>query len=198
VTLPLILPVLSWWRRGLVTRVDLVRTVPFLAASFVLGLVTLWYQMGHSAAASSGPLATVLASLPRGGVLAGRAVGFYLWKDLWPTQLAMVYGVWPLEASRPAAYLPTLVVAAVVAGLWWQRKEPWARAGLFAATVFLLALLPILGFLPASYMKSHASVADHWQYVALVAPVALAVALGVKGGSGGYRREQGTSSSRRP
>jgi len=182
VTLPLILPVLSWWRRGLVTRVDLVRTVPFLAASFVLGLVTLWYQMGHSAAASSGPLATVLASLPRGGVLAGRAVGFYLWKDLWPTQLAMVYGVWPLEASRPAAYLPTLVVAAVVAGLWWQRKEPWARAGLFAATVFLLALLPILGFLPASYMKSHASVADHWQYVALVAPVALAVALGVKGG----------------
>ena len=182
VTLPLILPVLSWWRRGLVTRVDLVRTVPFLVASFVLGLVTLWYQMGHSAAASSGPLATVLASLPRGGVLAGRAVGFYLWKDLWPTQLAMVYGVWPLETSRPAAYLPTLVVAAVVAGLWWQRKEPWARAGLFAATVFLLALLPILGFLPATYMKSHASVADHWQYVALVAPVALAVALGVKGG----------------
>ena len=182
VTLPLILPVLSWWRRGRVTRVDLVRTVPFLLASFILGLVTLWYQMSHSAGASSGPLAAVLASLPRGGVLAGRAVGFYLWKDLWPTQLAMVYGVWPLETSRPRAYLPTLVVAALVAGLWWQRKEPWARAGLFAATVFLLALLPILGFLPATYMKSHASVADHWQYVALVAPVALAVALGVKGG----------------
>ena len=182
VTLPLILPVLSWWRRGRVTRVDLVRTVPFLLASFILGLVTLWYQMSHSAGASSGPLAAVLASLPRGGVLAGRAVGFYLWKDLWPTQLAMVYGVWPLETSRPRAYLPTLVVAALVAGLWWQRKEPWARAGLFAATVFLLALLPILGFLPATSMKSHASVADPWQYVALVAPVALAVALGVKGG----------------
>ena len=182
VTLPLILPVLSWWRRGRVTRVDLVRTVPFLLASFILGLVTLWYQMSHGSGPSSGPLAAILASLPRGGVLAGRAVGFYLWKDFWPTKLAMVYGVWPLETSRPAAYLPTLVVAAVVAGLWWQRKEPWARAGLCAATVFLLALLPILGFLPATYMKSHASVADHWQYVALVAPVALAVALGVKGG----------------
>ncbi len=182
VTLPLILPVLSWWRRGRVTRVDLLRTVPFLLASFILGLVTLWYQMSHGSGPSSGPLAVVLASLPRGGVLAGRAVGFYLWKDFWPTQLAMVYGVWPLETSRPRAYLPTLVVAAVVAGLWWQRKEPWARAGLFAATVFLLALLPILGFLPATYMKSHASVADHWQYVALVAPVALAVALGVKAG----------------
>jgi len=181
VTLPLILPVLSWWRRGRITRVDLVRTIPFLLASFVLGLVTLWYQMGHGSGPSSGPLAAILASLPRGGVLAGRAVGFYLWKDFWPTKLAMVYGLWPLETSRPTAYLPTLVVAAVVAGLWWRRKEPWARAGLFAATVFLLALLPILGFLPATYMKAHGSVADHWQYVALVAPVALAVAVGVKG-----------------
>ena len=181
VTLPLILPVLSWWRRGRMTRVDLVRIIPFLLASLVLGLITLWYQMGHGSGPSSGPLAAVLASLPRGGVLAGRAVGFYLWKDFWPTKLAMVYGVWPLETSRPAAYLPTLVVAAVVAGLWWQRKEPWARAGLFAATVFLLALLPILGFLPATYMKAHGSVADHWQYVALVAPVALVVAVGLKG-----------------
>ncbi|MEI8368500.1 MAG: tetratricopeptide repeat protein [Planctomycetia bacterium] len=180
VTLPLILPVLSWWRRGRMTRIDLLRTVPFLLASFILGLVTLWYQMSHGSGPSSGPLAVILASLPRGGVLAGQAVGFYLWKDFWPTQLAMVYGVWPLETSRLRAYLPTLVVAAVVAGLWWQRKEPWARAGLFAATVFLLALLPILGFLPATYMKAHGSVADHWQYVALVAPVALAVAVGLK------------------
>ena len=178
VTLPLILPVLSWWRRGRVTRVDLVRTIPFLLASFVLGLVTLWYQMGHGSGPSAGPLASILASLPRGGVLAGRAVAFYLWKDLWPTKLAMVYGVWPLETSRPVAYLPTLGVMAVLAGLWWRRREPWARAGLFAATVFLLALLPILGFLPATFMKAHGSVADHWQYVALVAPVALAVAAG--------------------
>ena len=176
VTLPLILPVLSWWRRGRMTRLDLLRIIPFLLVSFVLGLVTLWYQMGHGSGPSSGPLAAILASLPRGGVLAGRAVGFYLCKDLWPTKLAMVYGVWPLETSRPMAYLPTLVVAAAVAGLWWQRKESWARAGLLAALVYLLALLPILGFLPATYMKSHASVADHWQYVALVAPVALVVA----------------------
>ena len=181
VTLPLILPVLSWWRRGRMTQVDLLRSIPFLLASLVLGLVTLWYQMSHGSGPSSGPLAAILASLPRGGVLAGRAVGFYLWKDFWPTKLAMVYGLWPLETSRPAAYLPTLVVAAVIAGLWWQRKKPWARAGLFAATVFLLALLPILGFLPATFMKSHGSVADHWQYVALVAPVALAVAVGLKG-----------------
>ena len=181
VTLPLILPVLSWWRRGRMTRVDLLRIIPFLLSSLVLGLVTLWYQMSHGSGPSSGPLAVILASLPRGGVLAGRAVGFYLWKDFWPTKLAMVYGVWPLETSRPAAYLPTLVVAAVIAWLWWCREKPWARAGLFAATVFLLTLLPILGFLPATYMKSHGSVADHWQYVALVAPVALAVAVGLKG-----------------
>jgi tetratricopeptide (TPR) repeat protein len=178
VTLPLILPVLSWWRRGRVTRGDLARTVPFLLASFFLGLVTLWYQMTQTRSPGPGAAAVLVAALPRGGVLAGRAVGFYLWKDLWPTRLPMVYGLWPLETSRPLAYLPTLVVVTVVAGLWWCRGKPWARAGLFAATVFLLALLPILGFLPAAYLKAHACVADHWQYVALVGPVTLAVAAG--------------------
>ena len=176
VTLPLILPVLSWWRRGRMTRVDLVRTVPFLLASFILGLVTLWYQMTQTSGPGSGAVAAMAASLPRGGVLAGRAVAFYLWKDLWPTGLTMVYGLWPLDTTRPMAYLPTLVVAAAVTGLWWCREKPWARAGLLAALVYLLALLPILGFLPAAYLKVHACVADHWQYVALVAPVALAVA----------------------
>jgi tetratricopeptide (TPR) repeat protein len=46
---------------------------------------------------------------------------------------------------------------------------------LVALAIFVLALFPILGFLPAIYMKNHSYVADHWQYVALVAPVALAV-----------------------
>ena len=176
VTLPLILPVLSWWRRGRMTRVDLVRIIPFLLVSLVLGLVTLWYQMGQTRSPGPGAVAAIAASIPRGGVLAGRAVAFYLWKDLWPTKLAMVYGLWPLDTTRPMAYLPTLVVAAAVAGLWWCREKSWARAALLAALVYLLALLPILGFLPAAYLKVHACVADHWQYVALVAPVALAVA----------------------
>ena len=182
VTLPLILPLLSWWRRGRVTREDLVRIVPFLVASFVLGLVTLWYQLGHSTAETFGPVLSILASLPRGCALAGRAVGFYLSKALCPTGLAMVYGVWPLETARAVFYLPTLSVVAVMTVLWWFRSQSWARAGLFAAAVFLLVLLPILGFLPATYMKSHASVADHWQYVALVAPVALVVATVVEAG----------------
>lgn len=177
VTLPLMLPVLTWWRRGRVTQADLARTVPFLLASLILGLVTLWYQMAQATGPSAGPLASILASLPRGAVLAGRSVGFCLWKDLWPTKLAMVYGVWPLETSRVDAYLPTLAMVATLAGLWGARRSPWARAGFAAAAVYVLALLPILGFLPVTYMKSYAQVADHWQYAALVAPVAIVVAL---------------------
>jgi len=182
VTLPLILPVLSWWRHGRVSRAELVRTLPFVVASFVLGVVTLWYQMTPTSAAGPSAGAVLAASIPRGGVLAGHAVGFYLWKALCPTGLAMVYGVWPLETSRAISYLPTLSVLGAMVGLWWFRSQAWARAGLCAATVFVLALLPILGFLPAAFMQSHAFVADHWQYGALVAPVALVVATVVEAG----------------
>jgi len=72
-------------------------------------------------------------------------------------------------------YLPTLLLVAVFFGLWWKRDREWARASLVALAIFVLALFPILGFLPAIYMKNYSYVADHWQYVALVAPVALAV-----------------------
>ncbi len=178
VTLPLMLPVVSWWRQGKVTRSDLVRTIPFLFAALFLGLVTIWYQLGNSRSPGPGFVPTVLSLLPRGGVLAGRAVGFYLWKDFWPTGLAMVYPHWSLDPSRPVEYLPTLLLLAALGGLWWLRSREWARAAFFAVVMFVLALLPLLGFLPAVYMKAHSYVADHWQYMALVAPVALAVAAG--------------------
>ena len=178
VTLPLIYPLLSWWRHGKVTREHLVRTVPFLLASLVLGLVTIWYQLGHASTPSPGAVATLLELLPRGGVLAGRAVGFYLWKDVWPTGLAMVYPHWSLDPARPVEYLPTAFLVAVLVGLWTLRRHAWARAAWCALAVFVLALLPILGFLPATYMREHSYVADHWQYVALVTPVTLVVAAG--------------------
>ena len=176
VTLPLVLPLLSWWRKGRFERADLVRSLPFLAASLVLGLVTLRYQLGHADGPSPGVVAMAGELLPRGLVLAGRAVGFYLWKDLWPVRLAMVYPRWSLDPASPSSYVPTLSLIATLVGLWRARSRTWARATFLALSSFVLLLAPVLGFLPATFMKSFSFVADHWQYAALVAPVALVVA----------------------
>lgn len=176
VSLPLVLPLLSWWRRGRLERADLVRTIPFLAASFILGLVTLWYQLGHSSGPSPGLVAMAGELFPRGLVLAGRAVGFYLWKDVWPTRLAMVYPRWSLDPTAPLSYVPTLLLVGVLVLLWRARSRTWAWATFLSLASFVLLLAPVLGFLPATFMKSFSFVADHWQYVALVAPVALVVA----------------------
>lgn len=176
VTLPLVFPLLSWWRRGEIRRIDLERTLPFLVASFVLGVVTLRYQMGHQYGAPRGIVERIAELVPRGGVLAGRAVGFYLAKDLWPARLAMVYPRWELEPAAPSSWIPTALLVAALAATWRLRAAEWARAVFMALAAFVILLLPVLGFLPATYMNGFSFVADHWQYTALVAPVALAVA----------------------
>ena len=176
VTLPFILPLLNWWRHGRLTKDDLLRAVPFLAVSLVLGWVTLQYQLGHDAGPRIAPLTAALATVPRGAVLAGQALGFYLWKDVCPVGLAMVYPQWHIDPTNPLDSIATVAIVVGLIGLWCGRGNPAVRATFFAAAFFTLALAPILGFLPASYMKQHAFVADHWQYLALIGPLAWGVA----------------------
>lgn len=179
VTFPLLLPLVSWWRGvpPAALRRDVLRIIPFLAASLVLGTVTLVSQIGH--AGGRAPPVTTLASesLARGMAVAGRAVCFSLAKDVWPTRLAMIYPSWEVDTGSSAAFLPTLAVLAVLASLWLCRRRTWVRATLFALSAYLLLLLPLLGFLPATYMTTYSFVADQWRYAALVAPVTLATAL---------------------
>jgi len=178
VTLPLVLPVLSWWRgSGRNGWSILRRVVPFLAASLALGSVTLAFQLGHARGRGTDAWTAVGESLSRGMAVAGRVVGFSLWKDLWPTRLAMIYPSWPVDSRSVVAVLPTLLLPVLLVGLWWARRWRPARAVLFALSVYLLLMLPLLGFLPATYMTTYAFVADQWRYAALVAPVSLAVAL---------------------
>jgi tetratricopeptide (TPR) repeat protein len=58
-----------------------------------------------------------------------------------------------------------------------RRTEKWARALMVGLGSYFIAMLPALGFLTMSYMRL-TLVADHFQYISIVAVIALVVAAG--------------------
>ncbi|MCE9590724.1 MAG: tetratricopeptide repeat protein [Planctomycetes bacterium] len=172
VTLPLTLLTITAWRRGRMTRRDIRRAAPFFLASAVLGVITVWYQFhiasGGLQVRSDGALSRL--------AIAGRAVLFYLGNILWPMNLCAAYPQWPAAAvDTAAAWAPLAVLAAACITLAVLRRRKWARVTLTGIAVFVVMLLPVLGFINISYMY-YTLVADRWQYVAIPVPLALLAA----------------------
>jgi protein O-mannosyl-transferase len=175
--LPLVLLGLAWWRRGQVTRRDVVRSAPFFGLAVALGLVTMWFQ-AHCAIGEE-----IIREDGWGSRLAvaGCAVWFYLYKALLPMNLSFVYPRWQVDAGSVISYVPLVLL---LAALWalWRYRERWGRGWLLGLGYYVLLLLPVLGFVEIYFMK-YALVADHWQYFAMVA-VAAAVGVGLRQGLG--------------
>jgi protein O-mannosyl-transferase len=167
--MPLVLLGLTWWRRGRLTATDLGRSAPFFAAAIILSLVTVWIEQLKTSAPSVMREDTFWAQLAG----AGWAVWFYLYKAVLPIGLNYVYPQWHINPSNPLAYVPDLLLIGVAILLWVFRGS-WGRPCLFCLGYSVLMLLPILGFLNIGYF-GYSHVADHWQYFAIIAPIALAV-----------------------
>jgi tetratricopeptide (TPR) repeat protein len=171
VMLPAVLLLCGWWRRGTLTRKDLLRSVPFFALSLALGLATVWFQ--HHNVIAGAPVR------PEGAAsriaAAGWTLWFYLFKLLVPAGLCAIYPRWNVDGASLPAFLPLALFIAGIVWLWTRRKS-WGRAPLFALAYFTLALLPVLGFVDMAFMR-FSLVADHLQYVAMAGIVALAAAI---------------------
>jgi tetratricopeptide (TPR) repeat protein len=174
VVLPPVLLGCAWWRRGRVTRKDLLRSLPFFALAGALAAIELWFH--------SHRVLTQIAARPEGflsrAAAAGWAVGFYLYKAVLPWNLAMVYPRWNVDPRAMTAWLPDLGLLTGLA-LAWRYRRRWGRPLLFAAGYFMVSLLPLVGFADISFMK-YSLVADPWQYVAIVGIIGLAAAAGVR------------------
>jgi Flp pilus assembly protein TadD len=170
VMLPALLLVLAWYRRGLVTSADVRCALPFFALALVLGLVTIYTQHHNSIGAVDVRPESLLSRM----AATGWVLWFYLLTDVLPLRLSMIYPYWTVDPAWPPAWLPLLAWLAlgVVA---WRRQATWGRALFAAWAAFTILLLPVLGLVTMSFHR-HALVSDHLQYVALVVPVALAVA----------------------
>jgi tetratricopeptide (TPR) repeat protein len=170
VMLPAVLLLLAWWRRGRIGGDDIVRSLPFFALSLALGLLTVHQQSLHSIAhleVRPEGLASRLAAT-------GWAFFFYLSKLLAPFSLSAIYPRWEVDPTWLQAWIPLLGVF-VVATLAWRSRSGWGRPVLFAGGVYGLMLLPILGLVPFGFHR-YSLVADHLQYPAMIAPIALVVA----------------------
>lgn len=164
VMLPVVLLVLAWYRRGVITRVDIGRLSPFFVAAAVLGAVTVGFQ--HDASLRPESFASRLAA-------AGWMIWFYLGSLVVPVRLTMVYPRWDVDPTWPPAWIP-LVALVLLVGVCWRVRDGWGRPVLVALAVFVAMLFPVLGFVGWSFHEI-SLVSDHLQYAALAGPIALVV-----------------------
>jgi tetratricopeptide (TPR) repeat protein len=102
---------------------------------------------------------------------AGMALWFYLGKVLLPLNLNLIYPRWQIDAAAPLSYLPLSLWGGVLA-LAWRFRHSWGRPMLFGLGCFTVTLFPVLGFLDM-YFLALSRVSDHFQYLPLIAVLAL-------------------------
>jgi tetratricopeptide (TPR) repeat protein len=168
VMLPVVLALCAWWRQDRWSWREAAKLAPFFLISAAVSLSTISEQKFHSGAlgpewAQTGPQRIIIA---------GYDVWFYLGKLVWPHPLIFIYPHWDIDASRPVEYLPVLAVAAALSGLGWFRRGPM-RPVFFAFAYFVISLFPVLGFFNVYFFR-FSFVADHFQYLASMGPLALA------------------------
>jgi len=170
--LPGVILLLVWWKRGRWQRKDWLLLLPFLALGLGMGFITASIEHGFVLEAANAEEWKL--SLPEKFVIAGKALWFYLGKLCWPHPLVFIYPRWILTPSQPLAYVPLAAAVAGCACLWWKRNR-WGRGPLVAAGYFIMVLLPALGFINIFPFR-YSFVADHFQYLAAISPMALAAA----------------------
>ncbi len=169
-TLPAALLVVIWWREGgLSWSRDCRPLLPWLVLGGSAGYFTAWVERTYIGAQGT----SFDLSLLERCLLAGRVVWFYLGKLVWPQGLVFIYPRWQIDAGSAGAYAALVLFAAASAGLWLLRD--WSRSPLAAWLLFCGTLFPVLGFFNV-YPFVFSFVADHFQYLAMPAVIALACA----------------------
>jgi tetratricopeptide (TPR) repeat protein len=168
-TLPAALLLVLWLKQRPIGRRALLEIIPFVVLALGIGLVAVWWEKYHQGTrmlVSLGPLERLL--------IASQAVWFYLGKIFWPAKLTFIYPQWQIDTTSPVAYLWLVAAIAFVVAIYFARRV-FGRSVAVAALFFVTTLGPLLGFVML-YTFRYTFVADHYQYLASIGPIALASA----------------------
>jgi Tfp pilus assembly protein PilF len=166
-TLPAALLLIPWWKKQPITRKAILEIVPFIVLAIGVGLIAIWwekYHQGTRVLVSLAPMERLL--------IASRAIWFYLGKIFWPSNLTFIYPQWNINVSDPAAYF--WLIATGLAGIViYLTRRFFGRNVAVAVLFFVATLSPLLGFIML-YTFRYTFVADHYQYLACIGPIAAA------------------------
>jgi tetratricopeptide (TPR) repeat protein len=167
-TLPAALVILCWIRRRRLESRMWVAVAPYVLLGLAMGLFTVWWEHDKQGLHPDAGLLTLLDRV----LLACRAVFFYLEKIVWPFSLSFSYPRFTIDATSPVQWIPPAALfLLVVAGILFRKRIP-GEVG--AALLFFVATLsPLLGLI-SLYTFYYTFVADHYQYMACIGPLALA------------------------
>jgi protein O-mannosyl-transferase len=170
-TLPAVILVLIWWKRGRLRLTELLCLCPMFALGIIFGLLTVSLETTQVGAAG---VDWDLSFWDR-SLIAGRAITFYAEKVFWPTNLMFIYPRWQIDSKDLSQWIFPVAVLALMLALWLTRNRigrgPLAAVLLFAGTLF-----PALGFFNV-YPFRFSFVADHFQYLASIAMIVLGTSL---------------------
>src|SRR5579872_2526847 len=169
-TLPAALLLVLWFKKEPINWRRLTEISPFVVLGIAMGIVTMWWERFHQQTIGG----VFEMGLVDRCLIASRALWFYAGKLLWPVNLTFSYPRWNISSADPWGYVWILATAAAgIAIFRW--RESFRRGPAVAALFFAATLAPTLGFI-VYYTFRYTFVADHYQYLACLGPLALLAA----------------------
>jgi tetratricopeptide (TPR) repeat protein len=167
-TLPAALFLILWFQGARITWKRVLQIIPFLVLGIAMGLLAMWWERYHQG--TSRAVFTFLSPIER-VLVASRAVWFYLSKLLWPSNLTFIYPRWDIAPADLLDYMWLVAGVIACAAIYFLRRY-LGRSAEVAAGFFVATLSPVLGFIML-YTFRYTFVADHYQYLACIGPIAL-------------------------
>ena len=167
VGLPVVLLAVYWWKRGRIDWCSVKPIIPFLALSLAFAGLTIFVETQLNGASGQGYSLSIAARV----LVAAQAVLFYIGKLIWPHPLTFIYPRWTIDTAAWLPYLFLFTAIQAVVALWLARNRI-GRGPLAATLIFAALLMPILGFVNVCFYR-FSYVADHFQYQAMAAMIAL-------------------------